>query len=190
MTIVQKSDINPWRYPPTFDFQYGEWLRDDFEQGHTEPWDSKVMPDLAVLIPQILMRSKTLWGDAPDQTLCPVPYTDFIKAITDSLPHLMKDIDHDTRNVLLTLARIWSTVETDTIRSKPKAADWVTHKLPEQYRPIMERAKSICIGTKPEHWDDIKDLIKPCADFMLEQANHKITKIMPSDTPNKFITLA
>ena len=26
MTIVEKPEINPWRYPPRFDFQYGEWL--------------------------------------------------------------------------------------------------------------------------------------------------------------------
>ena len=31
MTIVCKSMINPWVYPPSFDFQYGEWLRDFFE---------------------------------------------------------------------------------------------------------------------------------------------------------------
>lgn len=26
MTIVEKSEINPWHYPPKFDFQYGDWL--------------------------------------------------------------------------------------------------------------------------------------------------------------------
>src|ERR1700690_1747132 len=38
MTIVEKSEINPWHYPPRFDFQYGEWLREQFEQGNIEPW--------------------------------------------------------------------------------------------------------------------------------------------------------
>ena len=27
MTLVEKATINPWQYPPHFDFQYGEWLR-------------------------------------------------------------------------------------------------------------------------------------------------------------------
>ncbi len=33
MTLAQKEAINPWHYPPHFDFQYGEWLRTDFENG-------------------------------------------------------------------------------------------------------------------------------------------------------------
>src|SRR3990167_4059701 len=38
MTIVEKSAINPWHYPPRFDFQYGDWLRNEFESGIFEPW--------------------------------------------------------------------------------------------------------------------------------------------------------
>jgi predicted nucleotidyltransferase len=34
LTIVVKSEINPWHYPPRFDFQYSEWLRKEFESGH------------------------------------------------------------------------------------------------------------------------------------------------------------
>ena len=36
MTLVEKTAINPWRYPPLFDFQYGEWLRQSFEMGNVE----------------------------------------------------------------------------------------------------------------------------------------------------------
>ncbi len=42
--------INPWQYPPHFDFQYGEYLRDSFEKGIIEPWENYEMPDLAVLV--------------------------------------------------------------------------------------------------------------------------------------------
>jgi len=68
------------------------------------------MPDLALLITQVLLASLTLVGDGPEKLLCKVPYHDFISAITDELPNLVPDLDSDTRNVLLTLARIWSTV--------------------------------------------------------------------------------
>jgi predicted nucleotidyltransferase len=189
MTIVEKSEINPWHYPPRFDFQYGEWLRKQFEHGNTEPWRAKEMPDLALLVTQILLASNTLVGAGPDQLLCKVPYKDFMAAIIDGLPHLMSDLDSDVRNVLLTLARIWSTVATDAIRAKPAAADWVINHLPEKYRPVMERAKAICKGEEKEHWDDIQELIKPCADFMLSEANKKIAEIMLSDEVNKSIQI-
>src|SRR5690554_3347226 len=29
VTIVNRDDIIPWRYPPRYDFMYGEWLRED-----------------------------------------------------------------------------------------------------------------------------------------------------------------
>ncbi len=187
MTIVEKSEINPWHYPPRFDFQYGEWLRQQFERGDIEPWSSKEMPDLALLVTQVLLASSTLEGVNPDQLLCKVPYKDFMAAIIDALPNLMSELGSDVRNVLLTFARTWSTVSTDEIRSKPAAADWVINRLPEKYRPVMVRAKAICKGEEKEHWDDIQELIKPCADFMLSEANIKIAEIMLSDDLNRSI---
>ncbi len=190
MTIVEKSAINPWHYPPQFDFQYGDWLRKQFESGNIEPWPTKEMPDLALLITQVLLASKTLMGSNPDQTLCKVPYQDFLLATTDALPHLLCDLDSDTRNALLTFSRIWSTVVTDTIRSKPAAADWAINRLPEKYRPVMERAKAIYKGEEKEYWDDTRELIKSCADFMVSQINNKITEIKLSDNTNSVIKIA
>lgn len=70
LTIIVQSAINPWKYPPSFDFQYGEWLRENFENGEVEPWSTKVMPDLALLISQILLISKTLLGFSADHLMC------------------------------------------------------------------------------------------------------------------------
>lgn len=176
MTLVDKAMINPWRYPPQFDFQYGEWLRDCFEKGITEPWTTYAMPDLALIITQVLLQSQNLWGQEPAQLLARVPYRDFMKAMLHDVDRLITDLEHDTRNVLLTYARIWSTLETDAIRSKPAAADWVINRLPKKYQPVMKRAKSICIGVENEHWDDIETLIKPCADFMVNKIKAQTPK--------------
>lgn len=82
-----------------------------------------------------------------------------------------------TRNVLLTYARIWNTLETNSIQSKPGAADWVIKHLPKTYIPVMHRAKLICIGVENEYWDDISELIKPCIAFMLDKINEQIMSI-------------
>lgn len=190
MTIVEKTEINPWHYPPNFDFQYGDWLREQFESGIIEPWSTKEMPDLALLITQVLLANKTLFGVDPNQLLCEVPYEDFMIATTNALHDLISELNSDTRNVLLTFARIWSTVETDAIRSKPAAADWAIDRLPEQYRPIMRRAKAICKGEEKENWDDIRELIKPCADFIISQINDKIIEIKLLSNTAKSIRLA
>lgn len=189
ITIVTKSEINPWHYPPHFDFQYGDWLRNKFEAGIIEPWSTKEMPDLAIIITQILLKSQTLWGLEPELLLVQVPYPDFIKAMLYDLHSLAIELEHDTRNVLLTYARIWSTLETNAIRSKPAAADWVMHHLPEVYRPVIERAKLINMGLENEYWDDVKVILKPCADFMTDKINAKVALINFNDT-NQLITLA
>lgn len=189
MTIVDKSAINPWRYPPHFDFQYGEWLRDPFQNDIIEPWDSSEMPDLALLITQVLLKSETLYGKEPKHLLPHVPYHDFIKAMLSDLPRLAAELDNDTRNVLLTYARTWSTLVTNSIRSKPAAADWVINYLPTEYQAVMQRAKSICIGTENEHWDDLSSFINPCADFMQNKINAQMS-LINTDDPNVLITLA
>lgn len=189
MTIVEKAEINPWHYPPHFDFQYGDWLRESFEKGIIEPWLTYEMPDLALIVTQVLLKGQTLLGSEPEQLLAHVPYHDFIKAMLHDLNRLTADLEHDTRNVLLTYARIWSTLETDTIRSKPAAADWVMNHLPKMYQPVMKRAKSICIGVENEYWDDIKALIKSCSDFMVDKINAQIS-LINFDAPNKLIKLA
>ena len=177
LTIVNQSDINPWHYPPHFDFQYGDWLRPRFENGTIEPWENKEMPDLALLITQVLLASKTIQGPNPNQLLNPIPYRDFIIATTHLLEDLKAGLDSDTRNVLLTYARIWKTLETDTISSKPSAANWVIERLPENCRPVIARAKAICIGEEKEYWDDIQSLIQPCADFMVSHIDKAISSI-------------
>ena len=79
------------------------------------------------------MASRTLIGDEPDQILCKVPYKDVMNAIVDTIPNFLSDLDNDTRNVLLTLARIWNTVTTDTIHSKIG----VIYSLMEKYKEAL-----------------------------------------------------
>ena len=188
MTLVEKSKINPWQYPPHFDFQYGDWLRESFEKGIIEPWESYEMPDLAIIVTQVLLKSETLLGIKPEQLLPVVPYHDFMKAMLHDLNRLAADLEHDTRNVLLTFARIWSTLATDTIRSKPAAAEWVMKHLSEKHQPVIKRAKSICMGIENEYWADIKVLIKPCADFMMDKIKAQIP-LVNFDDPSKRIKL-
>lgn len=190
MSIVVKSEINPWHYPPKFDFQYGEWLRTEFESGNIEPWPTKEMPDIALLITQLLLANKILLGPSPDQLLCKIPYRDFLAATKAAHVGLMAELHSDTRNVLLTYARIWRTVETDTISTKPDAAVWAMNYMPEEYKRVMRRACAICMGEENEYWDDIMTLIQPCAEYMVREINKSISLRELPDNDSKSIKLA
>jgi streptomycin 3"-adenylyltransferase len=162
LIVVVQDDVRPWRYPPTCDFLYGDWLREDFERGVTPP--PEPLPDLAPLLTMVLRADAPLHGPPPAELLDPVPHDDLRRAIVTGVPELMGELDTDTRNVLLTLARIWTTLTTGTIRSKDAAAEWALDRLPAEHRPVLARARAVYLGEEAEHWDDLAS--RPCAEFL------------------------
>lgn len=189
VTIVQKPAINPWSYPPVFEFQYGEWLRDRFENNEVDLWDSKDMPDLAIIFTQVLLSHKVLYGTSPEEVLPKVPYKDFISAMTVSIPELMNEIESDTRNVLLTLCRIWNTISTNKISSKAEAANWAISNLADEHKVVIERARKIYQGKIEEYWSDLHSLVKPCAVFIVQKINIKLDEINVSDNSDNLIII-
>jgi streptomycin 3"-adenylyltransferase len=172
LTIVITSAVRPWRYPPRTEFQYGEWLRDDYEAGRTpEPGPS---PDLAPLIAMTLAGAAAgqppLMGPPATDVFDPVPPADLRRAIVAGVPGLIADLETDTRNVLLTLARVWATLATDTLQSKDAAAAWAVDRLPEAHRPVLVRARSMYLeGRDEDDWGDMKPAVRAHADLVVAE---------------------
>ncbi len=97
LTIVVECDIKPWRYPPSFDFQYGDWLRGEFERGDIEPWPTTVNPDLATLITMVMRGNTAAFGPLPSEIFDPVPHDDLIRAMVSDVDTLRGDLNSDTR---------------------------------------------------------------------------------------------
>ena len=98
--------------------------------------------------------------------LDPVPRADLRRAIVHGVPALLRDLDTDTRNVLLTLARAWLTLATGEIRPKDAAADWALDRLPEEHRPVLARARDAYRAGDDGRWDDLAARVGPCADHL------------------------
>lgn len=169
LTIVVEREVKPWRYPPSFDFQYGDWLRSQFEGGNVEPWTTTVNPDLATLITMVMLGNTPVLGPPPAEIFDPVPRHDQVHAMVGDIDRLRGDIDSDTRNVILTLARIWSTVATGVIRPKDAAADWVLARLPEGHGPVLARARAIYLGDQAERWNDLQKRVAAYADHVVAE---------------------
>ncbi|MCP3798393.1 aminoglycoside adenylyltransferase family protein [Allokutzneria sp. A3M-2-11 16] len=173
LTVAVKSEISPWRYPPTCDFLYGEWLRADFEAGAPPP-RAVPMPDLALLLTVALAGDHTLVGPPLAEVLDPVPKADLIRASVAGVPGLLRNLDGDTRNVLLTLARVWTTLATGEIRTKDAAADWALTRLPPEHRPVLRHAKELYLHRRyaEEHWsDELRAQVGPHVQAVLELAH-------------------
>nr|WP_274922062.1 DUF4111 domain-containing protein [Providencia sp. G1(2023)] len=84
----------------------------------------------------------------------------------DSLPNLLSSLDSDERNVLLTLARMWKTMETGQFVTKDKAVDWVINRVPDELQPILIGAKMAYLNGIPTDWIKKKIEIQKLAKFM------------------------
>ena len=152
VTLVVQSDIRPWRYPPPMEFQYGDWWRDEFESSQVEPWTSP-NPDLAVVLTAARADGVALFGPPLPSLVDAVPGADLDRALLDVIPDLTADLDGDVRNVLLTLARVWFTLQTGTIASKDVAADWAITRLPVGRGDAIRLARAGYLGELQDSWD-------------------------------------
>jgi streptomycin 3"-adenylyltransferase len=152
LTVVSEQEIRPWRYPPSIELQYGDWLRAELERGEVEP--PNPAPDIAILIAIALQGDAALMGPPPAEVFDPVPWADVANAMTRGIPGLLDDLELDTRNVLLTLVRVWCSLSTGEIRTKDAAAEWALPRLPPPQRSTVERARAIYLGEQEEAtWD-------------------------------------
>ncbi len=176
LTVVVQSDVRPWRYPPVMDLQFGEWLRAGLERG-VPPDPPAPTPDLAPVLAMVLAGNRPLVGPPPAEVLDPVPPDDLCRAMRDVVPGLLADLDDDTRNVLLTLARVWTTLATGQIRSKDAAADWALERLPDEHRPVLAHARAVYLGEADEDWTELAPRVGPHVDHVLGQ----IARLAPAD---------
>jgi predicted nucleotidyltransferase len=169
VTVVAQTQVRPWRYPPTFDLQYGEWLRKRFEREDSLPLQAASNADLATLLTIALLGDRPLFGPPPRELLDPVPTEDCITAMVGDIEVFMDEFDEDTRNLLLRLARIWQTVVTGTIDRKDRAAAWAQERLPSEYQQLMERARAMYLGQQPDEWTGWPSEARASADYMISQ---------------------
>ena len=158
---MARPDVVPWHYPPPMELQYGDWWRTELELGE-EPWSSP-NPDLAVLLTAARADGVPLFGPPLADLIEPVAPDDLRHAMRDVVPDLIADLDGDVRNVLLTLARVWFTLETGTIAAKDVAADWAISRLPDGAGEALRRGRAAYLGDAEDSWEG-EDLVAARAD--------------------------
>lgn len=179
LTVVAQAQVRPWRYPPSFDLQYGEWLRKRFERGDSLPLQAAVNADLTILLTIVLLGDQPLFGPPPGALLDPVLMEDCINAMVSDIDVFMDEFEGDTRNILLRLARIWQTVVTGSIDRKDRAAEWAQERLPPDYQQLMERARAMYLGWQPDEWTGLASEARASADYMISQIRREVARRRP-----------
>jgi predicted nucleotidyltransferase len=179
LTVVAQAQVRPWRYPPSFDLQYGEWLRQRFERGDSLPLQPAVNLDLTTLLTIVLLGDQPLFGPPPGELLDPVPAEDCIKAMVSDIDGFMDEFEDDTRNLLLRLARIWQTVVTGVIDRKDRAAAWARERLPSEHQQLMVRARAMYLGRQPDAWTHLAFEARAGANYMIAQIRREVARRQP-----------
>jgi streptomycin 3"-adenylyltransferase len=95
-----------------------------------------------------------------------------IRASVAGIPELLDNLAGDTRNVLLTFARIWTTLATGQIRPKDTAAHWALTQLPPRHRPVLEHARQLYLNChySEESWSEtLQTQVRPHVDCVLAE---------------------
>ena len=125
----------------------------------------------------VRLGNRPLFGPPPMEFFDPVPAHDLNRAIVEGIPGLLADLESDTANVVLTFARIWTTLATGEIRSKDGAADWALARLPAALQPVLARARAVYLGDEVDRWDDLEGNVRAHLDRVVRE----IEPLRPSE---------
>src|SRR5262249_9459963 len=138
-----------WRHPSPFELHYSEWRRERWAEdpeGTLASFPAE-NTDLAAHVSVVRARGVALVGPPPQEIFPRVLDAD----LRDSL---LRDLDWARETQagplygILSPCRIWSTLETGEVQSKASGAQWALARLPENLRPMVERALATYTGVR------------------------------------------
>lgn len=167
LIVFRRGDLDPVAYPARSEFIYGEWLREEYEAGAVPEPQSD--PEFTLLLAQARQEAQTLIGIEPAKLLPIIPTADIERAIGDALPALVDGLEGDERNVLLTLARMWRTLETGKFVPKDVAAEWAMSRLPAAQAGLVDEARQAYLGTIEVGWRTRRQDVRRAAAYLQER---------------------
>lgn len=152
--IFNHADLLSTTYPARCELIYGEWLRHDYVQGRipSQAYDA----DFAIVLANARDQAIALFGPRAQDLLPHIATATIRRAIHDAMPALIESLSGDERNVLLTLARMWYTVETGQFTSKSQAGEWAAARLPAEQADILDHARQAYLRGSDEDWQNCR----------------------------------
>jgi Aminoglycoside adenylyltransferase, C-terminal domain len=121
----------------------------------------------------VRQTGRSLIGPPPTELIDEIPTSDMRAALIGVIPDLQSDLADDTTNVLLTLARVWHTLETGSFSSKDAAADWALALLPPLAHPPLELARDVYLGVAVDDWSDRESEADSTTSVMVDRIKTK-----------------
>jgi predicted nucleotidyltransferase len=169
LDLVVKSEIRPWHHPAPVDFHYDELIREELASGKIDLTTAIKERGFAPLVRMARSAGASLYGPPPTAVFDPVPTADYHDAILKDIEEVERWIIVDTRNVVLTLARVWAGLCTDDLHSKETCVSWALPRLSQPHGGVLKRALAIYRCEAEEYWDDLRPQVQTYADFVVAE---------------------
>ena len=146
LLLFQRASFDAGLSPPVCEFRYGEWLRSEYESGSVP--GPVASHDFSILLRQARDSCLVLLGDSAADALPVISDEALRRAVLDSLEELLGNLRGDERNVILTLARMWWTIERGGVTTKDGAAEWAMARSSARVASALEIARDAYRGTR------------------------------------------
>ena len=154
ISVLSRSDLHPWRYPPPYQFHYSEDWRERMAAAlaadDPTTWATPPTPptdvDLAAHITVTRARGICLYGAAIAGVFPPVPAADYRAAIVEDFAWAYARRDADPVYFVLNTCRVLAALQDGQIRSKVEGAEWARAALPTEYQRLIGAALAGQLG--------------------------------------------
>lgn len=146
ISVQHLTQLRPWRYPPPFDFHFGESWRGRYEtelagrrcRGECDEVRTDI--DLAAHITVVRARGVALYGPPASELFPPVPPQDYLAAIVDDVRWAFAEPDRDPGYAILNVCRVYRYLVTGEVCSKDEGGTWAMSVVPREYRALVAQA--------------------------------------------------
>jgi streptomycin 3"-adenylyltransferase len=171
--VFSRPDLAAGLFPARAEYIFGEWLRDAFEADETSIPAQNA--EFTLVLAQARQEAIALFGPDRDAFLPVISMIDVRNAMRQLLPELLGGLREDTRNVLLTLSRIWYTAENGAFVSKDEAASWAIPELSDRSAMTLNHARRAYLGEVDDNWSSHQDGMECLAEELTSKVNHAMS---------------
>ncbi len=137
--FVSTADLHPWRYPPPFDFHFGEGWRARLERNPMAR-QQPTNVDLAAHVTIVRRAGIALVGPPPVETFPEVPEEHYRDALLRDVRWALERIERYPVYGVLSMCRVLAYVRDGEILSKEGGGLWGAPEAPPELRPVVEEA--------------------------------------------------
>ena len=169
MSVVPEEACKPFQYPTPFELHFSnshkeKYLADLSEYcRHMNGTDK----DLAAHFTVICAVGEVLCGKSVTEVFGEVPRSDYIDSIKFDVEDAAEGIHDNPVYYVLNLCRVLAYLEDSKVLSKKQGGEWGIHKLPKEYRFLIERALA-CYGGS-DIMNVSEEILSTFAEYMRER---------------------